>query len=153
LVAVSVDFHFEPARAEDLEQLVGLRIAAMRESLTTIGRFDPVRARERFASGFEPAWTRHIVVHGERVGFVVLKPKADGLLLDHLYVSPGAQGRGLGGAVLGHVLAEADDRGLVLMVGALRTSRANRFYERHGFTLDGEGEWDLYYRREPCVRK
>jgi GNAT superfamily N-acetyltransferase len=135
-----------------LDELVALRIAAMRESLTAIGRFDPMRARERFANGFEPAWTRHIVVAGVRVGFVVLKPQADGLLLDHLYVSPGEQGRGLGGAVLGRILAEADDRGLSLMVGALRTSRANRFYERHGFILDGEGEWDLYYRRAPCVR-
>ncbi|RYZ06844.1 MAG: N-acetyltransferase [Myxococcales bacterium] len=124
----------------------------MRESLTALGRFDPARARQRFASSFEPVSTRLIVVGGRRVGFVVVKPQAEGLLLDHLYLSPGAQNRGLGSAVLRQILTEADDRGQALLVGALRTSRANRFYERHGFALVGEGDWDLYYRREPCFR-
>lgn len=149
MVALTATFTFEPARAEDLDDLVALRIAAMRESLSAIGRFDPARARERFASGFVPEATRHIVVASERVGFVVVKPQADGWLIDHLYLSPNAQGHGLGAAVLARVIAEADARGLPLLVGALRTSRANRFYERHGFALVGEGEWDLYYRREP----
>ena len=36
------------AIAGDAEDLVGLRILAMRESLERIGRFDPARARERF---------------------------------------------------------------------------------------------------------
>ena len=43
---------FEPAAASDLEQLVQLRIEAMRESLERIGRFDPARARERFSGPF-----------------------------------------------------------------------------------------------------
>ncbi len=43
----------------------------MRESLERIGRFDPVRARERLTLGFSSAHTRHIVDEGERVGLVV----------------------------------------------------------------------------------
>jgi hypothetical protein len=39
---------FEQALATDAEALVQLRIAAMRESLEHLARFDPVRARERF---------------------------------------------------------------------------------------------------------
>jgi hypothetical protein len=62
------------ATPDDFEALVALRIAAMRESLERIGRFDPVRARERFAAGFAAACTRHIEANGERVGFVVVKP-------------------------------------------------------------------------------
>src|SRR5437660_5430228 len=50
------------ATADDFEALVALRIAAMRESLERIGRFDPARARERFAAGFDPARTRHVEV-------------------------------------------------------------------------------------------
>lgn len=131
---------------------MALRIEAMRESLSALGRFDPARARERFASGFEPAATRHVVALGRRVGFVVVKTEADALLLDHLYLQPAAQGRGLGSAVLQQILAEADALGLPLAVGALRGSAANRFYTRHGFVLVGESEWDLHYRREPCLR-
>ncbi len=138
---------FAAAQASDFEALVALRIQAMRESLERIGRFDPVRARERFRSGFSPEHTRHIMIGGERVGFVVVKPQGDALLLDHLYVRPGSQGRGIGAAVLAHVFAEADASALQVRVGALRDSDSNRFYARHGFQLVEPGEFDNYYVR------
>lgn len=136
-----------PVAHEDLETLVALRIDAMRESLERIGRFDPVRARERFVSGFSPGHTRHIVSGGQRVGFVVVKPGDGELLLDHLYVRPGAQGCGIGAAVLALVFAQADATGLSVRVGALRESASNRFYLRHGFRLVDRGEFDNQYVR------
>jgi GNAT superfamily N-acetyltransferase len=134
-------------RAEDAEELVAIRIEAMRESLERLGRFDAQRARERFLSGFVPQCTRHIVVRAQRVGFVALKPMADGLSLEHLYLHPDHQGRGVGSAVLKILFEEADCQGLPLRVGALRGSGSNRFYLRHGFCRVGEGEWDIYYMR------
>ena len=139
-----------PVEAADAEALVALRIEAMRESLQRVGRFDAARARERFLSGFSPQHTRHVVSGGERVGFVVVKPHAQGLLLDHLYVSPPHQGRGIGAAVLAQVFAEADAAGAALRVGALRGSDSNRFYARHGFALVEQAEFDNYYER-PAV--
>jgi GNAT superfamily N-acetyltransferase len=136
-----------PAQPADLEPLVALRIEAMRESLERIGRFDPLRARERFASGFAPEHTRHIVVAGERVGFVVVKPQRDGLLLDHLYNRPAFQGQGIGAAVLALVFAEADAKAQPLRVSALARSDSNRFYLRHGFRLVKQGELDIHYVR------
>ena len=124
----------------------------MRDSLERLGRFDPQRARDRFLAGFDPALTRHVVVAGERVGFVVVRPRDGGLLLDHLYVVPSAQGRGIGAAVMADVLADADARGLPMRVGALRESASNRFYERHGFVLVECGEWDNHYER-PARRR
>jgi len=151
------DLSYEPARVEDLEELVALRLEAMRDSLLALARpcrieapeRQQARSRERFVSGFDPAQTRHIMVAGQRVGFVVVKRERDALLLDHLYLRPGAQGRGVGGAVLAQVGAEADALGLPLTLGALRGSRSNAFYLKHGFSCVGESEWDLYYRREP----
>jgi ribosomal protein S18 acetylase RimI-like enzyme len=119
----------------------------MRESLERIGRFDPARARERFASRFAPEHTRHIVAGGERVGFVVVKPQPNSLLLDHLYIRPASQGAGIGAAVLAEVTAQADAQRLPLSVGALKGSDANRFYERHGFRLVERAEFDNYYVR------
>jgi len=52
---------YEAATADDAEDLVAIRIAAMRESLERLGRFDLQRARDRFLAGFEPALTRHVV--------------------------------------------------------------------------------------------
>ena len=43
---------FEAAVGDDAEALVAIRIAAMRESLERLGRFDPQRARDRFLAGF-----------------------------------------------------------------------------------------------------
>lgn len=138
---------FVNASSEDFEALIALRILAMRESLERIGRFDPVRARERFLSTFDPADTRHIVLDGERVGFVVLRRQADHLFLNHLYVLPGYQGRGVGAWVLQQLFAEADACRLPIKVGALRDSASNRFYLRHGFVPTHEEEFDLYYVR------
>lgn len=136
-----------PASADDLDALVALRIEAMRESLEQIGRFDPERARQRFASGFAPELTRHVLLEGERVGFVAVKPSANGLVLDHLYVHPRHQGKGVGSAVLVIVFSEADVLAQSIRVGALRGSDSNRFYLRHGFIQVEETEWDIYYVR------
>ena len=133
------------AHEDDAEQLVALRIAAMRDSLARIGRFDPQRARERFLSGYSPAHTRHIEVAGRRIGFVAVKPQADALLLDHLYIRPGSQGQGIGAIVLARIIDEARLQGLPLRVGALRGSDSNRFYQRHGFKLVAQEEFDNYY--------
>ena len=140
---------YETASPDDLESLIELRLAAMRESLERIGRFDPARSRERFARSFDPGHTRHILADGHRVGFIVVKPQAEGLLLDHLYVRPGQQGQGIGGHVLADLLADADARHLPVHVGALRESASNAFYVRYGFHQVSESEFDIFYRRDP----
>lgn len=140
---------YEPVQPEDFDSLADLRIAAMRPSLERIGRYDPVRARERLRANFTPADTEHIVLDGARVGFVVIRDRGDHLLLDHLYLWPDTQGQGVGAAVLTRLFAQADTRGLPVRVGALRDSDANRFYQRHGFTQVSEDEFDVYYVRAP----
>lgn len=136
-----------PAGDGDFEALLSLRLAAMRESLERLGRFDPQRARERLSRGYQPAHTRHILRGGELVGFVVVVPRDDGWQLDHLYVHPSAQREGVGSWVLEQVLTEADAAHMPVSVTALKHSDANRFYQRHGFELQAEGEWDWFYRR------
>lgn len=138
---------FKDAVASDAEPLAAIRVEAMRESLERVGRFDSQRARDRFLSTFSPAHTRHVLLSGKKVGFLVVKPEEGGLLLEHLYVRPGHQGRGIGAAVLAEVFAEADRAGCSVRVGALRESDSNRFYARHGFALVEQAEFDNYYVR------
>lgn len=142
-----MDIDLVPANESDVEDLVKLRIAAMRDSLERMGRFDPQRARDRFLSTFSPAHTRHICINGTRIGFVVVKTGADGLLLDHLYITPEHQNNGIGSRILRMIFEEADRKGLPLRVGALKKSDSNRFYIRHGFDLVEESEWDNHYVR------
>ena len=138
---------FVPATAKDAEALVALRLAVMRESLERIGRFDRMRARDRFLDSFEPVHTQHIEWEGVRVGALVVKPQAARLLLEHLYIEPDQQDKGIGAAVLAHVCARADAEGKSVHLRSLKGSDSNRFYQRHGFELLGEGEFDNYYVR------
>ncbi|WP_010175830.1 GNAT family N-acetyltransferase [Pseudomonas sp. PAMC 25886] len=136
------------AQQSDLDDLVAIRIDARRESLERVGRFDPVRARERFVSGFEAHNTHYIEVSGERVGFVVVKHHPTELVLDHFYVRPCAQGSGIGSAVLTQIFKAADAAALPIKVGALKESASNRFYIRHGFQFVESTEFDNYYVRQ-----
>ena len=147
----AVPFTLQPTSVDDFEALLGLRLRAMRESLQRLGRYDEQRVRERLAAGFDAGATQHVVVDGQRVGFVVLKTMRHALRLDHLYIDPDFQRRGIGHAVLSALCADADARQLPIELVALKGSDANRFYLRHGFAAVGEGEWDIDYRRQPLV--
>ena len=139
------NFLLEDVIEADFDVLAGLRIAAMRDSLERIGRFDATRARERLRKSFSPQSTQFIVLGGKRIGFYALRECDGHLALDHLYIHPEHQGRGIGSAVLRLLLAKADLKGLAIKVGALRGSDSNRFYQRHGFRKISEDEWDIYY--------
>jgi GNAT superfamily N-acetyltransferase len=134
-----------PAKAEDAPSLASLRVAAMRPSLEAVGRFDAERARARFIDTFDPRATWYVVHEGQRVGVLVVRQQTEGLLLDHLYIEPAVQGQALGASVLQQVFAMAKKLRCVVHVGALKGSRSNAFYLRHGFKLDRVGEWDNYY--------
>lgn len=147
---------FKDTGQKDVETLVQMRVAAMRESLERVGRFDLQRARDRFVAAFDPALCRFIVVGGESDGFILIRPMSDHLLLDHLYIVPEHQAKGIGAAVLDTVFSDSDAKSLPVKLGALRDSDSNRFYLRHGFVKIHESEWDIYYLREPasikCIR-
>jgi GNAT superfamily N-acetyltransferase len=143
---ISSRLSLQPVVAGDFEEMLALRIDAMRPSLERVGRFDFARSRERLSAGFFPQYMQHILLDGERVGFFTLKPEGDtALRLDHLYLRSNASGQGIGAWVLRRVLAEARACGLAVRLTALKESDANRFYVRHGFVLQGEEGVDLHY--------
>ncbi len=148
-----VDIEFLPAEVGDASALASLRVAAMQPSLEQVERFDPERARERFLADYSPEHTCHVSLQGQRVGCVVVKPDRLGFLLQHLYIHPEHQNRGIGSAVLAKVFALADAAEQELRLVALRGSGANRFYQRHGFVPMQEVDVDVYYTRpRPAAR-
>lgn len=140
-------YELEQATAEDFDRLFQLRIAAMRESLERIGRYDERRAFERFRSTFQPERTRLILIAEELAGCVAMKPEDDGLLLEHFYLYPAFQGRGLGAAILRQLLAEADEAGQPIRLSVLQKSDAERFYRRFGFVETAQDDFDIYLSR------
>ena len=135
-------FHLEPVATEDLESLFALRIDVMRESLTRLGLFNPQRSRERYALQCESGAMKHIFRGGERIGFVQLIPAEEHLHLVQLFLRHDVQGGGVGAWVLDWAKSHGKD----ITLTTLKQSAANRFYQRHGFEMTGEGEFDNQYR-------
>ena len=82
---------------------------------------------------------------GTVVGFAVLGPE----LLDHLYVDPPEQGRGIGSALLGRAKELRPD-GFRLWTFQ-RNEGARRFYERHGLRAVEFTDGAHNEEREPDV--
>ncbi|MCR9236821.1 MAG: GNAT family N-acetyltransferase [Alphaproteobacteria bacterium] len=140
---------FLPAKLTDAETLADIRTEAMQPSLEAIGRFHPVRVRERFLSTFIPEDTHLILRGSDLVGFFVIRIRQDHLGLDHLYLKAEAQRLGLGRRVVRHVqcIAEKAEKPIKLM--ALRHSAANEFYRSLGFALVAEEAFDNHYEWHP----
>lgn len=138
---------FPPATAADFDELVELRIAAMRESLERIGRFSAERARERLRNSFYPEATHFIQLDETKIGFYTFRALGDRFQLDHLYVHPDHQQHGIGSHVIETLIFESEARRLPIQLGALKDSASNRFYLRHGFVPTHADEWDVYYVR------
>ena len=143
--ALDMDYEISYVTEIDRESLAELRIAAMKESLESIGRFDPDTARNRFLNSFNKDDTRKVLIDGSLVGFYVIHKKIDYIHLDHLYFFPKYQGLGFGTKILALIKRQALEAGLPIRLGALRGSRSNDFYKKHGFIYTHEEEWDIYY--------
>lgn len=137
------DWSLRPSRPADADWIAGLRAVVLRPDLERLGRFDPVRVRQRFLAGFVPGHTFVIEADGTGVGAIAVRPEPDGLWVEHFYLAPDQQGKGLGGAVLAAVMeSHADGRPFRLNV--LQGSPARRLYERHGFELEREDAVDVF---------
>ncbi len=89
----------------------------------------------RWRTSIEHGPPRWLAEHdGELVGFATAGDGDEGFELRGLYVRMAWWGTGLGDQLLSHALG---DRPAMLWV-LDGNDRARRFYERHGFTLDGQ---------------
>ena len=100
---------------------------------------DPFLAREELlaeiAAGVRfSGWEEQ----GRLLGVMGIQDVLDVSLIRHAYVRTGAQGQGVGSALLNHLIAEATRP---LLVGTWAAAGwAIRLYQRHGFRLVGDEE-------------
>ncbi|MGW0531286.1 N-acetyltransferase family protein [Streptomyces sp. NPDC003032] len=137
------------ATTADMEPIAELRATVMRPDLERLGRFDPHRVRQRLRDSFSAEHTSVIETGDAFIGCVTLRPAEGGRWLEHFYLAPGSQGRGLGSAVLRSLLERTDAEGVTVRLDVLRGSAARRLYERHGFTVEDEDPVDVFMVRTP----
>lgn len=141
----TIDFELHEATIDDFEELVNIRIAAMRESLENIGRFDALRARSRLLNDFKPENTKCIVYQNTIIGFIIVRLENEKIILNHLYVKPEFQNTGIGSSILGDVIERGEKEGRDIRLITLKRSRANEFYLKNGFKFVGSTEYDNVY--------
>ncbi|MEU1725915.1 GNAT family N-acetyltransferase [Nonomuraea sp. NPDC005692] len=146
-----LEWELRTAAPDDVEAIAELRATVMRPDLERLGRFDEHRVRQRFRDSFAPGHTSVILADGAFAGCVTLRPAEDGRRLEHFYLAPAVQGRGLGTAVLRALLDRADAERATVRLVVLRGSAAQRLYERHGFTVEGEDQVDVLMVRRPAA--
>jgi GNAT superfamily N-acetyltransferase len=157
-------FSFAPTTADDIDDLVCVRLAAMQPGLEALGRFRPEKARQHVVDNYRPKqtyWIRHEHLP-QRLGWLCLyactRPPhtsqhgKDDLVgpywqLDRFYFSPQTSGKGWGSRVLSYLCKQADEADRPIQVTALLGSAANRFYQRHGFIFVDQGDIDVNYVR------
>jgi GNAT superfamily N-acetyltransferase len=131
-----------------VEPIAELRATVMRPDLERLGRYDEHRVRQRLREAFSPRHTSVILADGAFAGCVALRPADDGQWLEHFYLDPALQGRGLGSAVLRSLLARTDADGALVRLNVLRGSAAQRLYERHGFSVENADPVDVFMVRQ-----
>ncbi|OQQ13608.1 GNAT family N-acetyltransferase [Streptomyces sp. M41(2017)] len=144
-----VGWTLRPAVAADVEVLAELRATVMRADLERLGRYDGHRVRQRLRDSFSTEHTSVITVGGDVMGCVTVRPAEGAQWLEHFYLAPRHQGRGLGSAVLRTVVRRAEAQGATLRLNVLQGSSARRLYERHGFVVDSEDPIDVFMVRSP----
>lgn len=142
-----MDWALRSAGTTDMEPIAELRAIVMRPDLERLGRFDPHRVRQRLRDSFSPEHTCVIESGGGFAGCVTLRPAADGQWLEHFYLDPRLQGRGLGSTVLRSLLERTDAEGATVRLDVLQGSSARRLYERHGFAVEAEDPIDVFMVR------
>ncbi|MGI5401238.1 N-acetyltransferase family protein [Streptomyces sp. CA-135486] len=144
-----MEWSLRAAEPADVEAIAELRATVMRPDLERLGRFDEHRVRQRVRESFSSQHTSIIVADGAFAGCVTVRPAEDGRWLEHFYLAPGMQGRGLGSAVLRTLLERIDADGVLVRLNVLQGSAARRLYERHGFTVEAQDPVDVYMVRRP----
>ncbi|QIP88242.1 GNAT family N-acetyltransferase [Streptomyces sp. Tu 2975] len=141
-----------PAVAADVEVIAELRATVMRADLERLGRYDEHRVRQRLRDSFSTRHTSAIMIEGELAGCVTVRPAEGRQWLEHFYLAPHRQGRGLGSAVLRTLLERTDAQGMTVALNVLQGSAARRLYERHGFDVEAQDPVDVFMVRPPGSR-
>src|SRR4051794_9885795 len=104
---MSLEFTLRAASEDDYPWLWALKRLTMRPYVEQMwGGWDDKAQEDFFRRNFEPANVRVIVVEGQDVGLLHVEREPAALFLANVQVLPEFQNRGLGSAVVRHVIEE-----------------------------------------------
>lgn len=142
-------FALRPATHTDYELMWRIQRTAMRPSVDATWGWVEDEQRRYFDRAFHYERYRIIQVRGQDAGFLSYEDRGDHVYLTNVALLPRFQNRGVGGAVVAHVIDEAEALGLPVKLQVLEPNHgARRLYERLGFRRTGETETHVQMTRE-----
>lgn len=144
-----------PETADDEAFLYGLYACTREEELNATGwdagtrqaflRMQFNAQRKGYRDMFPDARFLIILCGHDRSGRMVVNQAGDEIRLVDIALLPAFQNQGVGGRLVGDLIADAKARGKPLRVSVFKPSRAAVFYQRLGFAKTGEaGLYDLW---------
>jgi len=136
-----MSFEFIQATDGDRAYLLGLRKLTMVEHLEKSGQFLSDEEHElRLNDAYDCS---HIIVYeNELIGTLKFRQLGDRLEIMQLQIHPEFQNKGLGRKVMQQVLDETEFKFVELTV--LKDNPALRLYERLGFIITGEDQYEYF---------
>ena len=133
-----MDFNFRPADEEDREFLFALYCQTMHEVVEQTWGWDEAWQRSDFDRRFDNYSASIVESDSQSVGGLLLEITPDSIYIHELQLLPSYQGGGIGTAVVRHVIAQGVERGVPVILSVVPANhRAQRLYERLGFTVTG----------------
>ena len=147
---------FRPIRDDDLETLYRIYASTRQDELAQVDWQDEDKERflrfqfdaqhKYYTEQFPDAELKMILLGGEEAGRLYLDRRDDEIRLIDIALLPEHRGRGIGGALMRDLLAEAEAADKLVRIHVERFNPALRLYERLGFRrVEDQG---VYYLME-----
>lgn len=130
-------FELRACSADDLAVTYEITRNAMRAYVQqTWGSWDEAEQSLKHRQNYTPETYQLILVLGQPAGLIAVEVEPEYLWLVKLYLLSDHRGKGLGSALLAHVMQQARAQGKRVRLRVLRVNTgARRLYERHGFEV------------------
>ena len=141
-------YYLRQAKATDFDFLYRLKVVCLKKYVAAIWGWDDDFQRSHFAAHFDPAGSHIVVVYGRDAGQLSVMDRSEERYLSGIYLLPAYQGQGLGGQIIGDVLAGARDSNRPVRLQVLKGNPAGRLYERLGFSEVGRTQSHILMRSD-----
>lgn len=134
-----VQCSFQEATKNDEAILFDLYVRVMKEYITEIWGWNQEWQENDFKKYFNPENITVVSDEKETIGYSQIEDQGNQLYIRMLLLLPGHRRKSIGSRLLNAVIhrAKAQSKGIALQVFKVN-EQAKRFYEQHGFQVQGE---------------
>ena len=132
-------YSFQEATKHDEATIFDLYGRVMKEYITQIWGWDQEWQENEFKKHFNPENITVVKQEKKAIGYSQIEDQGNQLYIRMLLLLPNHQRKGIGSRLLNAVIAKAkaQSKGIALQVFKVN-KQAKRFYEHHGFDVQGE---------------